>query len=146
MADIDQSTRADLAKLEDHIGHISTWPTWMRELAAKPWLRTSDRLTLVVNLIGNVTPPMVVARHAAPRLSDKNACDDVATLLKRIRDGHYCLNGAALQYWDLAQKQIVPLCFSKVRETVCWDPAILIYYFPHFHSPISYLGKVSALG
>ena len=68
-----------VAPLEEHIGPAYEWPQWLLDLATKDWLQVNDRLVLVLNLLGNVAPPSVTARHVAPRLRDKAACDEVAS-------------------------------------------------------------------
>ena len=54
---------AQLEPLEEHIGGSNHWPAWLRGLAIKDWLLVNERLALALNLLGNVSPPFVTARH-----------------------------------------------------------------------------------
>ena len=79
------SVAAVFRPLEEHMGGAHEWPAWLRDLVRMERLDHSARLSLPVNLLGNVVPPIIVAEHAAPRLVDKRACDDVHDLMARGR-------------------------------------------------------------
>ena len=64
------------------MGGAHEWPAWLRDLVRMECLGRA-RVSLPVNLLGNVVPPIIVAEHAAPRLVDKRACDDVHDLRRR---------------------------------------------------------------
>ena len=53
-----------LAPLEEHIGAVSDWPLWLRDLALKDSLNVKERFALTVNLIGNVCPGTCEPRGA----------------------------------------------------------------------------------
>ena len=116
------SVAAVFRPLEEHMGGAHEWPAWLRDLVRLERLDVHSRLSLPVNLLGNVVPPIIVAEHAAPRLVDKRACDDVHDLMARIRDGRYAGgDGKTLQYWDVDRKCLLPLAFSRVDDAeACW--------------------------
>ena len=78
------SVAAVFRPLEEHMGGAHEWPAWLRDLVRMECLGRA-RVSLPVNLLGNVVPPIIVAEHAAPQLVDKRACDDVHDLMARGR-------------------------------------------------------------
>ena len=80
----DASVAAVFRPLDEHMGGAHEWPAWLRDLVRMECLGRA-RVSLPVNLLGNVVPPIIVAEHAAPQLVDKRACDDVHDLMARGR-------------------------------------------------------------
>ena len=68
----------------DHHDSACPSPKQDRDLVRMECLGRA-RVSLPVNLLGNVVPPIIVAEHAAPQLVDKRACDDVHDLMARGR-------------------------------------------------------------
>ena len=89
--------RARLAPLEEHMGPAHDWPQWLVNLALKGRLTNADRLTLPVNLIGNVVPPFVAAKFIAPDLTDETAAREVCHVFRKIHEGYYSAAGADLR-------------------------------------------------
>ena len=87
------SVAAVFRPLEEHMGGAHEWPAWLRDLVRMECLGRA-RVSLPVNLLGNVVPPIIVAEHAAPQLVDKRACDDVHDLMARGRRRATCQNMA----------------------------------------------------
>ena len=108
--------RARLAPLEEHMGPAHDWPQWLVNLALKGRLTHADRLTLPVNLIGNVVPPFVAAKFIAPDLTDETAAREVCHFFRKIHEGYYSSDGKVVNYWDIELKMVMPLRFSKAAR------------------------------
>ena len=119
-----QLVASALAPIEEHIGPVSDWPSWLRDLALKDHLNVDERFTITTNLFGNVCPPPVFANFIIPKLRDNVACREVAKHLERLRDGYYVKEGRHIKYWDIALKTSLPLAFHKTDNPRSWDWAI----------------------
>jgi hypothetical protein len=93
-----ESSTECLRTLENYIGAIDTWPKWLQDKARMDKLNLGDRFSFIVTTLGNVTPPLVVARHLVPRLANFDACRHAYDTFINIVTGRT----QSMDYWDLA--------------------------------------------
>lgn len=78
-----------LLDIEEHVGSCLKWPFRFTEMMLSTHLRFPERWQLTLFLLGNRCPPSLMVEWYISRkmLKDKSACDQIADLIQKHKDG-----------------------------------------------------------